>query len=505
MAGVNQLDWNQKRIKAILDFYGHEFMAHKKVLDLGCGHGDLGGVLYRLGADITCVDARQDFLKVVSKKFEGIKVVKADLDSNWPFYGKKFDLILDLGLLCHLRDYEAHLKAVCQSTSHLVLETAVCDSSDPFKCIPVYENKNIADLSINGLGSRPSAAAIERILNEAGMSFKRIDGSKYNSKPYSYDWQEKNDDSLDLNKRRLWFASKSTNASKFNLPNSITKAPPPAPVKGYVPTLKDTNIPVRHVYPINASPKQINPGGKILKVAICISGHLRTFENNYQSLKDNILSKYDCDVFIHTWDILGSSYRFTDSKLHLLNTAKYIEKIESFYNPKKLIIEPFKYFELNNLMKQRAVPGRDAGGTISMYYKIEACNNLKKDYEKENNIIYDCVIRFRSDLHIEQPLPLDANTNLTCLHVPLHGNFGGINDQLAYGSSSVMDTYSSLYSNLENLLQAGANLNPEKLLLAHINYNNLPIVKDYIKYNIRRANGMVQDNMMLERVLGFVK
>src|SRR5271170_133102 len=95
-------DWNQKRIKSIVDFYGYKFFYFKRILDLGCGYGDLGGVLYRLGSDVTGVDARQEHLKIVNKKYTGIKTVQANLDANWPFHGQRFDLILDLGLMCHL-------------------------------------------------------------------------------------------------------------------------------------------------------------------------------------------------------------------------------------------------------------------------------------------------------------------------------------------------------------------------------------------------------------------
>src|SRR5208283_5615827 len=91
------LDWNAKRIKIIIDHYGHQFFAHKKILDLGCGHADISGVLHRLGGDITAVDARQEHLKIVDRKYQGVKIVKADLDQPWPFFGKTFDLTLDLG------------------------------------------------------------------------------------------------------------------------------------------------------------------------------------------------------------------------------------------------------------------------------------------------------------------------------------------------------------------------------------------------------------------------
>ena len=100
------IEWNQNRIKGIIDFYGFKFFYFKKILDLGCGYADISASLLRLGADITAVDARQEHLKIISKKYPEIKTVKADLDNGWPFQGKKFDLILDLDLICHINNYE---------------------------------------------------------------------------------------------------------------------------------------------------------------------------------------------------------------------------------------------------------------------------------------------------------------------------------------------------------------------------------------------------------------
>jgi SAM-dependent methyltransferase len=183
-------------------------MYQKSLLDLGCGQADIGGAMYRLGADVTALDSRQEHLTTAGKKFAGIKVVKADLDRGWPFQGRKFDVVLDLALLCHLRDYEAHLIDACSACRYLILETAVCDSNDPNKCVMIKESKFIYDNSSNGFSARPSAAAIERVLNNCGFSFQRMDSSKLNTPPFIYDWQPRNDDGTNINHRRLWFAEK---------------------------------------------------------------------------------------------------------------------------------------------------------------------------------------------------------------------------------------------------------------------------------------------------------
>jgi 2-polyprenyl-3-methyl-5-hydroxy-6-metoxy-1,4-benzoquinol methylase len=212
-------DWNQKKVKGIVDHYSHNFMVNKKILDLGCGYADISGPLHRLGAAVTALDAREDHLKVAAKRYPGIKTVKHDLDRGFPFQNETFDLVLHLGLLCHLSDYESHLIQVCKSAKNLVLETAVCDHSDENKVVIIKENKAIFDLSVNGNSSRPTAAAIERVLTKCGMKFTRVNSSKYNSGSYKYDWIESNTGECDFNKRRIWFCVKDESAlSEINHP-----------------------------------------------------------------------------------------------------------------------------------------------------------------------------------------------------------------------------------------------------------------------------------------------
>jgi len=183
----------------------------KTILDLGCGYADISGALHKLGADVTAVDARQEHLQVVSKRFKNIKIIRADLDQTWPFRGKKFGLVLDLGLLCHMKNFKKHLIEVCSSTDNLFLETAVCDSDDPEKCVMVDEFKDNYDKSINGTACRPSAEAIEKVLTDCGMKFKRIDNNRFNCGAYIYDWESGNTDNVSLNRRRIWFCNRTGN------------------------------------------------------------------------------------------------------------------------------------------------------------------------------------------------------------------------------------------------------------------------------------------------------
>lgn len=306
-------DWNQKRIKTIIDFYGPKFFFYKRLLDLGCGHADISGALYRLGADITAVDARQNHLQMVKKKFPQIKTIQADLDAAWPFFGKSFDITLDLGLLCHLAEWEEQLKRVCASTTHLVLETAVCDTEDPFCNIKIKEDKGQYDLSFNGMGCRPSAAGIERVLNECGMNFRRIDNAKLNSGPYKYDWLPQYKGECNFYHRRLWFCVRSNSPIQFAKPAEVQ----PAPAVGYTPPQLRGQVPITH-QPLRLTKSPSIPHE--IKMASLpaptptVEGRIRLFVNYYsdsnpirkseidQALYNNIDNRLMEVVVIHSDD-----------------------------------------------------------------------------------------------------------------------------------------------------------------------------------------------------------
>ena len=51
-------------------------------------------------------------------------------------------------------------------SDEIVLETVVCDSTDPYKICYFKENKNVDEEALEGTGSCPSPFYIERIANE---------------------------------------------------------------------------------------------------------------------------------------------------------------------------------------------------------------------------------------------------------------------------------------------------------------------------------------------------
>ena len=220
-----------------------------------------------------------------------------------------------------------------------------------------------------------------------------------------------------------------------------------------------------------------------MKVALCISGHFRS-DRTFLGIRDYILSNpnIECDIFIHTWNI-------KDRHGAPLQESKIVAE----YQPKRYVIESPKQFNITPLMEQQNFNKRDINGLLSMFYKIEQCNELKKQYEKEHNFTYDCVIRFRGDIELLDPIDFQ-NLDMNKLYVPLHGDYGGINDQFAFSNSKNMDVYTSTFSNIETYLKSNMLLNPEFFTKETISRNNLELARPYIKYVVRWINGAVWNN-----------
>ena len=231
------------------------------------------------------------------------------------------------------------------------------------------------------------------------------------------------------------------------------------------------------------------------KVALCISGNLRTFNQTFPNINKNILSQYNCDVFIHTWENCHSN--------NLIDKIDH-SAIVNLFGPKNIVIEKNKQFIITPIMEKQKEHGRNIQNMLSMFYKIKKCNDLKNEYEKQYNIKYDAVIRFRSDILLLDKLPING-IEKDYLYSPVYGNFGGLCDQIAFGSSDIMNKYCSLFDFIEQYLTEGQIFNPEKILLYHIQKQNIKINRFSSKFFLQRKNGEIQDNFLLEKKYGFIK
>lgn len=231
--------------------------------------------------------------------------------------------------------------------------------------------------------------------------------------------------------------------------------------------------------------------------AICLSGYSRNFSETIDSFRKHVLRDQDCDVFIHTWDM-------QDSHLRIANPSSFdIDKFTEAFSPKKIIVEPKPEFILTDTMLGAVKEPRDCGGMLSMFYSIWQANNLKKQYEEENNIKYDVVIRTRPDVLYYGDLIIPLEMKNDKVYVPLFGDFGGLNDQIAYGSSEVMNKYSELYNRVDELILHKAWMNPEVLMKTNLEVLHIGVNRFNLNYALMRTDKSLQNNF--ERQFGRVR
>lgn len=139
-----------------------------------------------------------------------------------------------------------------------------------------------------------------------------------------------------------------------------------------------------------------------MKVAVLLFGHLRDFEICADSLQTQILDKYDCDVFIHTWDM-------TDHSTKVWHEQRFVpQKVEgptkdlvvSKYHPKRFIIEHQDVYR--DAVDVQSLESPDfsfsSAGIHFMFYSMNRANQLRLNYEEETSTQYDVVFVTRPDV-----------------------------------------------------------------------------------------------------------
>ena len=213
-----------------------------------------------------------------------------------------------------------------------------------------------------------------------------------------------------------------------------------------------------------------------MKVAVCMSGLARTFKKCYQSYLDNILSRFDCDVFVHV---------SKDANSNDMDVMKCAKKVVLEQNPKLDEKDLAKYkYKCKKYSMQ---------GILQQLWKIKMCHELVLDYQKEKNIKYDWIIRCRPDLNILRPLDDLEKLDNKYFYVPAYLTFIDrwkgmyekdfifdyctccVSDQFGISGPDVMNIYARRYDDLQKNCYSSGESHPESSLQFQLRANNVKI------------------------------
>jgi hypothetical protein len=194
-----------------------------------------------------------------------------------------------------------------------------------------------------------------------------------------------------------------------------------------------------------------------MKVAICISGQPRNYERGYSELKTWFLDKYDCDIYLHTWEDTSSTmsggHNFSNTKEYEFTKDDY-NKITDLYNPVVSHLQNPIPFDTTGVQGHL---GYKLHNILSGYYSTYAAYKLLKNSGNQ----YDLVIRTRFDLEFTdyispeclflKDLDLLDPKQINLFQYPLSPEgyptrTSEVDDLFAISSMEVMDIYSSCFS-----------------------------------------------------------
>jgi hypothetical protein len=211
-----------------------------------------------------------------------------------------------------------------------------------------------------------------------------------------------------------------------------------------------------------------------MKVCLLLSGNMRNATETFPSFKSNLLDRYDTDVFISTWN----SHNVYESINQFNPIAVDIENYEAGFESKwKQLVSHNEYkLETNaNLVSM-----------ISMWYKTLRANQLRKKYENLIGVKYDLILKTRPDIILEEPIDLIQSDNLA---IPFGWDWSeGINDLMAWGNQSNMETYCELFYSFVSLSNSMDKINPETMLKEYLKIKNIKTERPKVDLTLRDMN-----------------
>lgn len=212
-----------------------------------------------------------------------------------------------------------------------------------------------------------------------------------------------------------------------------------------------------------------------MKVAVLISGYLRSYKQNLPKFINHLKNKFsNIDVYMHITSDNNSDKYFNPS-----NIFQDLNFILDEINVKSILIEKNNVFHDTDVLK-------------NIWFKYFKLNHLK--IINENNFgKYDLVFKYRPDMEINFENSLINFDNLNYLNIPDDSKIDKdklknitdkfICDIFAFGNTEVMNKYFDIYNDLENLCNKFGNV-PETVLFHYLDKNNIKYKLTKIDYKM---------------------
>lgn len=193
-----------------------------------------------------------------------------------------------------------------------------------------------------------------------------------------------------------------------------------------------------------------------MRIALIYTGHLRTWEKCKENHKQNIWSE--------------NTFEFW-----------HVYKNDGCADPRHSII-PGEFYQMDGITHKyntRRRPEACIAQSLNQWHNmfIGFCI-VPKDY--------DVYVRIRPDIIFNNRIDFSRYDYGNNIYIPEGSDYGGINDQFAFGNYEVMKKYYSVYLNHKELWEEGVEFHTETMMLANLLKQGINIIRIPVTQQILR-------------------
>lgn len=215
------------------------------------------------------------------------------------------------------------------------------------------------------------------------------------------------------------------------------------------------------------------------RVAIAFSGMPRLFRESVLCWQ-NIISRYNADVYVHTW---------TD---HPVSGAEIVGMLKHVFNPASTMLSRLPFVDESKFTNLHVANGVSVYKSQCMWHSVRLANEMVKRSGRE----YDLIIRARSDHFIENfemlefdglVVPYDEDKHVLKFNY-MGYDLHGLNDCVAYAPPKYMDMYVQTLDMMPQLHREDNIVYiPEILLSAALCKIGLPVLQQKMTQRLVRG------------------
>jgi hypothetical protein len=225
-----------------------------------------------------------------------------------------------------------------------------------------------------------------------------------------------------------------------------------------------------------------------MRIALCLSGQARSYKKAHEFIDRNLLSKYNVDVFAHTWRPQYSKVALYDG-------------ITNLYNPVNFVLDDNLPENINSDLY---VPNAShpANFCTSMFYSIYRANDFRLKFQSLNNIKYDFVVRSRFDLALNKVIDFSSlQKGKVYVSKDTEDENALLNDQFAIADPDTMNIYAATFLHLRWHAYNGVPLCGHAMLEAQLQHFGVQVERIDIDHPFvdgrfnRGRHSLIRDDM----------